>query len=128
MDEDEHVDEEDEKVDNEHLAVELKKMDKMKPAHAIHFALIVVICLFAPVSAVAEETKRSLDAQLLDDLDNELLNDLRELPPVASKTEPQPAKDRPIVRRASASIEAAVRTATSLERPCGRGSASAFRL
>lgn len=42
--------------------------------------------LLAP--ATAEESKKSLDSQLLDDLDSELLNDLKDLPPISKEKEP----------------------------------------
>ena len=50
--------------------------------------------LLAP--AIAEESKKSLDSQLLDDLDSELLNDLKDLPPISKKKEPPSGDIAPV--------------------------------
>lgn len=62
---------------------------KIRIAHVFWLAAIVVCCQLAFTSAVADESKRPLDAQLLDDLDSELLNDLNDLPPVTRTKEPE---------------------------------------
>lgn len=52
-------------------------------------AAFVMCCPFEFASAAADDSKQPLDAQLLDDLDSELLNDLKNLPPIPRMKEPE---------------------------------------
>lgn len=70
-------------------------MQQPKTTYFVCVITVVSCCHVLLGPATAEESKKSLDSQLLDDLDSELLNDLKDLPPVSKKKEPPPNKNAP---------------------------------